>query len=57
VADIGMFYGVDENNKERFFPVSAFGSFVYKQFPEETMKSRYKVRYGIDGKQVYPPLK
>jgi len=56
VTDVGIFFTI-KDNKEGYNPVSAYGRFSEKVFSEETAPSCYKVRYGMDGKQVYPPLK
>lgn len=55
VTDVGIFFTI-KDDKEGYNPVSAYGRFSEKVFSEETAPSVYKVRYGMDGKQVYPPL-
>jgi hypothetical protein len=56
MTDLGVFHTFDENNRETYFPVAAYGRFVYQELPEEQEKSRYPVRFGADGRQVFPPI-
>jgi hypothetical protein len=54
MADVGIFHSFDQDNQETYTPIAVFGRFVYHELKEEKMESRYKIRYGLDGEQVYP---
>jgi hypothetical protein len=54
MTDIGVFHTFNDQNKETYFPVAAYGRFIYRELPEESEPSRFKVRFGVDGRQVFP---
>jgi hypothetical protein len=51
-TDVGIFYEFDEDGREIYTPVAAFGKFIYEAFPQEALPSPHDEFYGTDGNKI-----